>query len=93
MYIGCEHRKPWRSVENVHRFVILGRSKERSDAAQTLGSMPLHQPKDATVSRLPTILRAPDQPSIPTDLKPSSSTLPAGAPLPRPGRGGDGSTA
>ncbi|QPC89932.1 hypothetical protein GA829_04630 [Mesorhizobium sp. INR15] len=26
-----------------HRFVILGRSKERSDAAQTLGSMPRHQ--------------------------------------------------
>ena len=25
---------------NVSRFVILGRSKERSDAAQTLGSMP-----------------------------------------------------
>ncbi|TPN01733.1 hypothetical protein FJ977_04370 [Mesorhizobium sp. B2-1-3A] len=24
-------------------FVILGRSKERSDAAQTLGSMPRHQ--------------------------------------------------
>ncbi|RWB02743.1 MAG: hypothetical protein EOQ33_15380 [Mesorhizobium sp.] len=30
------------------RVVILGRSKERSDAAQTLGSMPLPQPKDAT---------------------------------------------
>ncbi|TIM08284.1 MAG: hypothetical protein E5Y62_10320 [Mesorhizobium sp.] len=30
------------------RFVILGRSKERSDAAQTLGSMPLPQPKNAT---------------------------------------------
>ena len=26
-----------------HAFVILGRSKERSDAAQTLGSMPLPQ--------------------------------------------------
>ncbi|TIL34473.1 MAG: hypothetical protein E5Y55_29485 [Mesorhizobium sp.] len=26
---------------NHHDFVILGRSKERSDAAQTLGSMPL----------------------------------------------------
>ncbi|RWO53596.1 MAG: hypothetical protein E5Y19_16185 [Mesorhizobium sp.] len=25
---------------NAHRFVILGRSKERSDAAKTLGSMP-----------------------------------------------------
>ncbi|TIN68416.1 MAG: hypothetical protein E5Y30_23680 [Mesorhizobium sp.] len=25
---------------NAHHFVILGRSKERSDAAQTLGSMP-----------------------------------------------------
>jgi hypothetical protein len=25
---------------NIHRFVILGRSKERSDAAQTPGSMP-----------------------------------------------------
>jgi len=25
---------------NARRFVILGRSKERSDAAQTLGSMP-----------------------------------------------------
>ncbi|TIO11111.1 MAG: hypothetical protein E5X89_15660 [Mesorhizobium sp.] len=27
-------------AENAHRFVILGRSKERSDAAQTPGSMP-----------------------------------------------------
>ncbi|AZO00771.1 hypothetical protein EJ066_28755 [Mesorhizobium sp. M9A.F.Ca.ET.002.03.1.2] len=27
--------------ESDHAFVILGRSKERSDAAQTLGSMPL----------------------------------------------------
>ncbi|RUU32806.1 MAG: hypothetical protein E5Y88_11475 [Mesorhizobium sp.] len=33
-------RKPWRLAENTHRFVILGRSKERSDAAQTPGSMP-----------------------------------------------------
>ncbi|GLS40911.1 hypothetical protein GCM10010869_65080 [Mesorhizobium tianshanense] len=31
-----------------HAFVILGRSKERSDAAQTLGSMPL-PPNSATV--------------------------------------------
>ncbi|TIX64668.1 MAG: hypothetical protein E5V25_18435, partial [Mesorhizobium sp.] len=31
-----------------HDFVILGRSKERSDAAQTLGSMPLRHPKHAT---------------------------------------------
>ncbi|TIM07093.1 MAG: hypothetical protein E5Y62_21265 [Mesorhizobium sp.] len=31
------------------RHPSLGRSKERSDAAQTLGSMPLHQPKIATV--------------------------------------------
>ncbi|TIP78504.1 MAG: hypothetical protein E5X60_39635 [Mesorhizobium sp.] len=29
-------------------FVIPGRSKERSDAAQTLGSIPLPQPKNAT---------------------------------------------
>ncbi|TPM30462.1 hypothetical protein FJ955_11815 [Mesorhizobium sp. B2-2-2] len=29
----------WTS-RDAHRFVILGRSKERSDAAQTLGSMP-----------------------------------------------------
>ncbi|QKC74691.1 hypothetical protein EB233_03345 [Mesorhizobium erdmanii] len=27
-------------AENINRFVILGRSKERSDAAQTPGSMP-----------------------------------------------------
>ncbi|TIX53025.1 MAG: hypothetical protein E5V28_30885, partial [Mesorhizobium sp.] len=30
-----------------HDFVIPGRSKERSDAAQTLGSIPLPQPKNA----------------------------------------------
>jgi hypothetical protein len=28
-------------------FVMPGRSKERSDAAQTLGSIPLRQPKNA----------------------------------------------
>ncbi|RUU95729.1 hypothetical protein EOD00_25915 [Mesorhizobium sp. M7A.T.Ca.TU.009.01.3.1] len=31
---------PCRLAANAHRFVIHGRSKERSDAAQTRGSMP-----------------------------------------------------
>ncbi|RWE81336.1 MAG: hypothetical protein EOS49_30150, partial [Mesorhizobium sp.] len=31
-----------------HTFVIPGRSKERSDAAQTLGFIPLPQPRNAT---------------------------------------------
>ncbi|RWI01753.1 MAG: hypothetical protein E5X87_11310 [Mesorhizobium sp.] len=36
-----------RLAKSHHAFVILGRSKERSDAAQTLGSMPLRQPNNA----------------------------------------------
>ncbi|RUU35743.1 hypothetical protein EOD08_16520 [Mesorhizobium sp. M6A.T.Ca.TU.002.02.2.1] len=67
-------------------FVILGRSKERGDAAQTLGSMPLRWPRSATV-------RAVRLARTSTNLKQSSSTSPAGAPLPRAGRGGGGSTA
>ncbi|RUZ77265.1 hypothetical protein EN943_14505 [Mesorhizobium sp. M7A.F.Ca.US.006.01.1.1] len=38
---------------NIHRFVILGRSKERSDAAQTLGSMPRLQGPAAVLSSAP----------------------------------------
>ncbi|RWO90665.1 MAG: hypothetical protein EOQ95_15360 [Mesorhizobium sp.] len=34
-------------AETPLHFVILGRSKERSDAAQTLGSMPLPNPKNS----------------------------------------------
>ncbi|RVD16848.1 MAG: hypothetical protein EOS73_27315 [Mesorhizobium sp.] len=38
---------------NIHRFVILGRSKERSDAAQTLGSMPGLQGPAAVLNSAP----------------------------------------
>ncbi|TIN69638.1 MAG: hypothetical protein E5Y30_18410 [Mesorhizobium sp.] len=38
---------------NIHRFVILGRSKERSDAAQTLGSMPRLQSPAAVLNSAP----------------------------------------
>ncbi|RWP61047.1 MAG: hypothetical protein EOR07_24005 [Mesorhizobium sp.] len=49
---GC---KPPRFAEPSLHFVILGRSKERSDAAQTLGSMPLPKPKNAAAqNRTPT---------------------------------------
>ncbi|TIL29294.1 MAG: hypothetical protein E5Y67_32860 [Mesorhizobium sp.] len=41
---GLQHL---RLAVSPHAFVILGRSKERSDAAQTLGSMPLRQPENA----------------------------------------------
>ncbi|RWQ48066.1 MAG: hypothetical protein EOS83_26570 [Mesorhizobium sp.] len=41
------NRKPLGLAEASLHFVILGRSKERSDAAQTLGSMPLPKPKNA----------------------------------------------
>ncbi|RWH78256.1 MAG: hypothetical protein EOQ86_24660 [Mesorhizobium sp.] len=37
--LSC-NRKRWRLAETPLHFVILGRSKERSDAAQTLGSIP-----------------------------------------------------
>ncbi|TIN59936.1 MAG: hypothetical protein E5Y29_29210, partial [Mesorhizobium sp.] len=39
--------------EDIHRFVILGRSKERSDAAQTLGSMPRLQSAAAVPNSAP----------------------------------------
>ncbi|AGB45739.1 hypothetical protein Mesau_03372 [Mesorhizobium australicum WSM2073] len=43
----------------VHRdFVILGRSKERSDAAQTLGSMPLPQRSAAVQTDAPYAVRS-----------------------------------
>ncbi|RWC06219.1 MAG: hypothetical protein EOS07_01450 [Mesorhizobium sp.] len=49
------NRKLWRLAETPLHFVILGRSKERSDAAQTLGSMPLPKPKNAAdQNRTPT---------------------------------------
>ncbi|TGQ76577.1 hypothetical protein EN850_32130 [Mesorhizobium sp. M8A.F.Ca.ET.207.01.1.1] len=40
-----------------HAFVILGRSKERSDAAQTLGSMPRQRPKNTAVQNERNCLR------------------------------------
>ncbi|TIL67377.1 MAG: hypothetical protein E5Y77_12935 [Mesorhizobium sp.] len=46
---ACNCQSPTSAISRIPRaFVILGRSKERSDAAQTLGSMPLRQPKNAT---------------------------------------------
>ncbi|TIX32864.1 MAG: hypothetical protein E5V37_06475, partial [Mesorhizobium sp.] len=38
-------------------FVILGRSKERSDAAQTLGSMPLLRRSASVQNKTPCVLR------------------------------------
>ncbi|AZN96851.1 hypothetical protein EJ066_05865 [Mesorhizobium sp. M9A.F.Ca.ET.002.03.1.2] len=38
--ISAANRKPRRLAESSPPFVIPGRSKERSDAAQTLGSIP-----------------------------------------------------
>ncbi|TIQ34519.1 MAG: hypothetical protein E5X48_17940 [Mesorhizobium sp.] len=38
-----QNRTLWGLVEAPLSFVILWRSKERSDAAQTIGSMPLHR--------------------------------------------------
>ena len=45
--------QPLRFAKSHHAFVILGRSKERSDAAQTLGSMPL--PRSAAAVQKPLI--------------------------------------
>ena len=45
---ACWRTITWRLAKNAHRFVIHGRSKERSDAAQTRGSMP-RRLCDATV--------------------------------------------
>ncbi|RWH68674.1 MAG: hypothetical protein EOQ86_32195 [Mesorhizobium sp.] len=52
-------RKRWRLAEASLHLVILGRSKERSDAAQTLGSMPLRQPKNAAAQNGACIRDAP----------------------------------